>query len=496
MLEQDRGEPVTISLPLNYQGKTLTIAQSTSPISETFSSVLDVFPCHVTLYCGYAYESKLIAENSQSSILSTMIFCISILLLVIFVYKTFQNQFDIGILCMALTILLQIANILQHTTFFSSYFGIPTFDFAYHCNHLSFVVLLFFLSNRGGRYRNFLYSTTILSLLSALHIMFYSMQHDIATYLLHLLTSLFLIGFLSVLLLGFLFWRKENTFYRFFTPIVLVGIVLLFFINFLSFEGDTWIGKLKDIIKIYSADAFLTQLRILMLCVGFVIIIMEFFKQEIEKRTEQKLLVEYSKLAQTNYENLRQHQKQIMMLHHDMNKHLAFLQQMTTEENVSSYLEELVGQQAQILPIIQSGNDMLDVILNGKLNNLYETNVNVEVERANAPKQMPLSDTDFCSLIINIMDNALHAVTKYEIKQPYLFLDLHIKNDFWIFTCKNSVSMNQTAKKIKKETIQMHGFGLHIIEKITKQYNAIYQTESGTDFYQVTLAIPLSQSSK
>ncbi len=497
MLKWDRSEPITISLPTNYEGKTLTIAQSTPAVSETFTSRLQVFPCSVILYCGYAYESSLIAENSQTSIFSTILFCISILLLFVFIYKVFRDQMDIGLLCMALTILLWMARNLRHTSFFGSYFGNPNFDFAYYCNYLSFVVLLFFLCSRAGRYRTLLYAITTLCLFFTLFLMQYPGRQGLAIQpLFHIHTYLILIGLLLALLLGFLFWRKETTFYHFFTPITLVGIVVLSLFSFFSLEANTFMEKWKQMTQIYSIDFIILQLRTLMLSISFVIVTVEFFKSEIERQTEQRLLVEYSRLAQTNYENLRQHQEQIMILHHDMNKHLSFLQQMANEEAVSSYLEELVGKRGQILPVIQSGNDMLDIILNGKLNSLYGTNIKVEVKRTNAPKNLPLSDTDFCSLIINLMDNAIHAVMKCEMEQPYISLDLHMKNDFFVFTCENTATMTQPPKTHKKETMQMHGFGLKIIEKIAKRYNALYQPESGANFYKVTLAIPLHQSVK
>lgn len=497
MLEQDRSKPITISLPTNYEGKTLTIAQSTPEISETFSSILAVYPCSVKLYCGYAYESSLIAENSQTSIVSSVLFCISILLLCIFVYKGFHNQLDISIICIALTILLRMVRILRHTTFFVSYFGVPTFDLSYYCNKLSFVVLLFFLCSKGKHYRKFLYGISILCLFSALLLMLYPSRQELRILpLFTIFSSLILIGFLLVLLFGFLFWRKETIFYRFFTPITLIGSVILFLIAFFSLEADTLIEKWNLMTKVYSIDFIITKLRTIMLIVGFVIVIAEFFSQEIKRQTKQQLLLEYSKLAQKNYEYLRQHQKQLMMLNHDINKHLSFLHQIAKEEKVSSYLEELLGQREQILPVIQSGNDMLDVILNSKLNSLYETNIKVEVNRTNAPEKFPLSDVDFCSLMINLMDNAILAVTKCEEKHPFLFLDLHIKNDFWVFTCKNSTSIKMKEKNNKKEIIQMHGLGLYIIEKITKQYHILYETKQGANFYEVILAVPLAHSVK
>lgn len=69
-----REDPITISLPADYQGKTLTIAQSFPEWSETSS--VTAWPAPVRLYCGYAYESGLISETFQTALISTAAFLI------------------------------------------------------------------------------------------------------------------------------------------------------------------------------------------------------------------------------------------------------------------------------------------------------------------------------------------------------------------------------------------------------------------------------------
>lgn len=61
MNSYQRTEPLLITLPSNYYGKVLTIAQSFPEWSETPS--VRALPCSVRLYCGYAYESGLISDS-------------------------------------------------------------------------------------------------------------------------------------------------------------------------------------------------------------------------------------------------------------------------------------------------------------------------------------------------------------------------------------------------------------------------------------------------
>ena len=60
-----RSAPVLVTLPANYRGKELTIAQS-GGAAEIDAGVgqFMVFPCAVRLGCGYSYESGLFPKAS------------------------------------------------------------------------------------------------------------------------------------------------------------------------------------------------------------------------------------------------------------------------------------------------------------------------------------------------------------------------------------------------------------------------------------------------
>ena len=94
-LEQHRAEPVLVTLPLDYAGKTLTIAQSSPPRPEKEGTV---WPCTVTLYCGYAYESALVAESVQTAVPVTLAFAAGTLLMALFTLQALRGTPDLGTL--------------------------------------------------------------------------------------------------------------------------------------------------------------------------------------------------------------------------------------------------------------------------------------------------------------------------------------------------------------------------------------------------------------
>ena len=133
-----------------------------------------------------------------------------------------------------------------------------------------------------------------------------------------------------------------------------------------------------------------------------------------------------------------------------------------------------------------------NIILNSKLSAAADAGIAVELMRAQAPPRLPLSDAELCSLVVNLMDNALEAAGAPGLEHPYIKLDLHIKNDFFAFTCENSI----TPEWLDRETAPGHGLGLEIVRQIVKRHGNLTKTEYGRDFYRVAVVLPLRQPLK
>ena len=216
----------------------------------------------------------------------------------------------------------------------------------------------------------------------------------------------------------------------------------------------------------------------------------EAVRREITSRTEARLLAQRFELAQSSYEALRRQHEQVMMLRHDMVKHLRVLRQTVTDEKAAAYLDDLIGENEKIRPVVQSGNEMLDVILNSKLS--ADAGIAVEIARMKAPDKLPLTDAELCSLMLNLLDNALEAASAPGVKRRYIKLDMHIQNNYFVFTCENGATLDW----INKETAPERGLGLKIIQQIVARYGNLFDTEYGDDYYRVTVPISLRQPRK
>lgn len=489
MNEWLREEPITISLPQNYQGKTLTIAQSMPEYAET--ATVMAIPTNVMLYCGYAYESGLIAESFTTAVLATVAFVVGVILLLAFV-----RNGDVGTLCIALVAFLWMVSALFETSFQDLYFGILWYDIPGICRMFSALALLIFLTSRAGRFQKVMWGLIALYGVSLIGyaVVIIVDPTTIDPLLMFLRGRLWewiaCIALMIMPVLGILFWRKESRFYRLFAPLAL-GIVCVFWTVLLLTDGSVVLEQLGLSLESGNITFVYYRLFPLMMLAALAAALAEAVKNELDRRMEKQILGERRQLTLESYENMRRQHEEVMMLRHDMGKHFLALQEMSNEETIKAYLGELIGQNQNIRPVVQSGNEMLDIILNSKLGIAADEGIKVEIVKANAPQTLPLSDADLCSLVMNIMDNALTAAAHSGEAEPYIRLNVHVKSDYLAFICENSADMGKTGQESKKETVPKHGWGLKIIRGITERYNGLIDTEYGENNYRVCVEFPL-----
>lgn len=483
-----RSDPITISLPMDYQGKTLTIAQSFPEWSET--ETVRAYPAYIKLYCGYAYESELISETFGTTVLACIGFFVTLIVLAAFVRSR-----DWRILCAALVAAVWMLEQLVGTSFYIKYFGSPNNSPLYLLPSFSALSLLIFLTLRGGTHRKFLWPLIGLSGLS------------IAAYLISILllpripfNSSFLwpldlilywmlfAALVAVLVLSVLFWRKENWFFRVFTPMALAAIALVWIGKVVTDPSGVWqqltlsLGQGR-VHYVYSSVLFPVSVAAL------IVTIAEVVKNELERRAEQQMMEQRRELAMESYENLRRQHEEVMMIRHDMLRHFRTLHDMDGDERRTAYLAELIGQNEKVRPVVDSGNEMLDIILNGRLSAATDAGIRVELPHISAPEKLPLSDPDLCALFLNLVDNAIAAASAAE--DPFLLMKIHEKDDHLALMCENSFDPQEAETETIKETVPQHGLGLKIVSNIVEKYHGAILTERSEDRFSVKIVLPL-----
>ena len=484
-----RDDPITITLPADYYGKTLTIAQSFPEWSETGRVM--ACPASVWLYCGYAYESGLISEAFQVSLLAMLALLLTLILLAVFV-----RQQDWGILCLAVVAFYWMVRQLTGTSFYYKYVSSDSNTLGDLPRLLSTLALLSFLTLQGGTKRKWLwipvggYALSIVGHL-VIYSVFpyfssaYSVAAIVAGFVPYWLAS---IGLAALLVMGTVRWRKENRFYRVFIPLAFAGIAIGWAAELLHWKGIVWQQILENLFSGQVLYLFANTVPGV-IAAALIATVVEAFRTELDRRAEQKLMEQRKELTMASYENLRRQHEEVMMMRHDMLRHFHALYDMGGDERRTAYLAELIGQNQKIRPVVESGNEMMDIILGGKLGAAVDAGIRVELPHVTAPARLPLSDPDLCGLIMNIVDNAITAASA--AAEPYILLKIHERDGFLGIVCENSFGPQAPQLEAKKETVPKHGLGLKIVRGIVARYSGAITEQKDGDRFIVKIVIPL-----
>lgn len=488
MLDSDRTEPVVLSLPPDYHGRTLTIAQSTGFGEKQEPEVNPtVWPCPVKLYCGYSYESGLISESFRTAIPAALCYGAGILLLAVFLWQFFSGKTDWGLLFLALSAFLWCTRQIAMSSFTYAWFGVLPVDVAGLSRLISLTVLILFLTSRLRGKLRLLFG--ILAFLQGAAVLFAAVADiggGFSSSWQELSEWMGLLCLLSFLVCAGREWKRGNRFFRFFGPFAAAGLIA-----FLSVMSAVPVLRREVGQQLFlgAHGYFLWKLTGLAMPAAILAALMEWITEEIARRAEGEMLVQQYELAQSGFENLRRHQEEVMMLRHDMKKHLVFLRQSTSDKATADYLEELIGQQQALSPVVKTRNRTLDIILNAKLGEAAGKGIEVEVIQADAPEVLPLSDSELCALMMNLLDNAIHAACG--TKKPFLRLDMHQKGGFFVFTCENAAASGPPEKSADKKAVPQQGLGLKIIEQIISRHGNLIEAEQLSGSYRVTIALLL-----
>lgn len=488
MLDWDRIEYIVLSLQPDYHGKTLTVAQATGMGERQDTEAAPVvWPCSVQLYCGYSYESGLISESFQTAIPATLCFGAGVLLLSAFLWQLFSGKSDCGLPFLALTTFLWSTERIAMSGFTYHYFGNLPVDVAGLSRLCSLTVLLLFLTSRlTGKRRIFFAALTVLQGILTLPTAVPDINSRVGFRWQSIPEQIGFYALTGVLVCIGWEWKRKHLFSRCFCPAVLAGLAVS---TACILAVPTLRREAGQQLVLGAYGYFLWKLMALTMAAAVFAALMEWIMKEITRRAETKLLAQQYEIAKSGFENLRRHQEEVMMLRHDMKKHLTFLRQNVSDKGAVQYLDSLIGQQQALSPVVQSRNQALNIILSAKLGEATGKEIPVEVVQADAPKSLPLSDTELCALMMNLLDNAIHAAGKTE--KPFLRLDMHQKDGFFVFICENAAVPEPPEKSAEKKDVMQHGLGMKIMEQIMNRHGNLMEVEHLSGSCRVTVALPL-----
>ena len=226
---------------------------------------------------------------------------------------------------------------------------------------------------------------------------------------------------------------------------------------------------------------------------------------EIDLRNRQHILEKEAlskHLLEEKYLNLNEVYSQNARLYHDLNNHLIALDHLLDDANIPEAKKYIAAIQepVQILKKTHwTGDDVVDAVLNNKIQIMENRKIHYEIQ-TDFPDKTGIEAADLCTLLANLLDNAIEACQASGQEKPYLRFSSMIRKKVWMIEVSNSKSSGLSPKKegmkTTKEDTLNHGLGIGIISSIVSSYNGSLSMEDHGDYFETSAQLFLKKSSR
>ena len=207
------------------------------------------------------------------------------------------------------------------------------------------------------------------------------------------------------------------------------------------------------------------------------------------ERCEREVMESQNKAIQNQLDVVQQSQLRIRCLKHDMDNHLLRLKDLIEKEKYAEaleYLETVKSSTAADKKLIDSGNDLIDSMLNYKLARLHD-NIEQKYDIV-VPKDLSFTEFDLNVIIGNLADNVLEALDQLPADEPKkLEISIRYKQGYLKGYFGNTFDGIMPEDGSRKRDHDNHGLGLKSVERIVHKYGGDMRAKVSDNWYEISL---------
>ncbi len=194
---------------------------------------------------------------------------------------------------------------------------------------------------------------------------------------------------------------------------------------------------------------------------------------------------EFSEKMLTGDENLRK-------FRHDYRNHMIVINALMESgrtDRAREYLNAMNSDIDSTINKISTGNFITDAIINNKA--IVAAKENAKIKFSGQIPENGIADDDLCTIIANIVDNAIEAVTKLESDKT-VRIEAAMRNGIFLLNVSNSVIADIKIRKdgtIKttKKNHHEHGIGMKNVQKVVKKYGGTIDVSCENKLFNVAI---------
>jgi len=197
---------------------------------------------------------------------------------------------------------------------------------------------------------------------------------------------------------------------------------------------------------------------------------------------------------QQTYLQMKNHIDEVNGLKHEIKNHIATLQIYFKDElykDAEAYLEKYAGEAIPIIETVYHENSMINASVHKLTQKAKEHGIKVKLNLAATPRK--ISDHDFYSLLINIIDNALEScIAMSDDSKTFINLAFTRHEPYLNIRCENSMEgeLQHIDGRIKtSKSGSGHGYGLLTIERIVDTYDGFMDAIGNEGVFTIAVAL-------
>ena len=259
-------------------------------------------------------------------------------------------------------------------------------------------------------------------------------------------------------------------------------------------------GTIVLLFSIFSSSSIShTMLLICMGCALAINILTFFLYDEISSllvnQMEQRLAQEQNRLYEHQVQIMKMSLENTRMLRHDLKNKISplyALAQAGQSEELLTQLSELTSSYGINQEYVNSGNNIIDSIINFKMNSSKNLNISIS-SNILIPEELPLMTFDIAVILGNLLDNAIEAVLNIDDR----WIDIILKYTKGRLIIEINNSYDGKLKKVDGHFIscktdkENHGLGLKSVEAALKNYDGVIQISHDSSKFTVKVLLYL-----
>ena len=286
--------------------------------------------------------------------------------------------------------------------------------------------------------------------------------------------------------------RKSNlmidfTYYRELTLILLFNLVLLLAVVYIFTNLKNIMNRIDGIILFIFGVVFLISV--------YIIVLIFRLEKKSREELEMQLKLQQTQLELKMNDDMIQVSDKLRKLRHDMNNHIGLIKTLVHTgryADLAEYIDQIYEDVEIANELVITDKKTLSVLLNAKIR--LAKAKNIDFTSFIMSQDIPMRSKDLCTLLGNILDNAIEAAEKSGNKK-YIELMMQNTEEGYVISCENSLSVKPVLKKGKfftlKEDKSKHGIGVENIKDIVSKYQGEINFDYDDEMFRVRLVLPI-----